>query len=199
MLRARLLFALVLETPGGMHIETIHAFCQSLLSRFPLEAGIAPHFKLMDERETNELLEQAREDVLIRANTGQDKPLSTALTVITSHTHEASLPNLLASLSAARGRLHRLLIKNGDIKKILQHVRTFMNIDKQETSESILSCALNSQTIETPGLRYAAKILSTGSKSDIERAKRIQSWLDCNQNPLKKFQFLSNPDKLGGL
>ena len=49
MLRARQLFALVLETPGGMQIKTIHAFCQSLLRRFPLEASIAPHFKLMDE------------------------------------------------------------------------------------------------------------------------------------------------------
>ena len=29
MTRARRLFAQVLETPGGTHIETIHAFCQS--------------------------------------------------------------------------------------------------------------------------------------------------------------------------
>ena len=95
MLRARQLFALVLETPGGMKIETIHAFCQSLLRRFPLEASIAPHFKLMDERDTNELLVQAREDVLARANTGREKILSAALAVITSHTHEASIPTLL--------------------------------------------------------------------------------------------------------
>ncbi len=32
------LFAKVLDAPGGMRIETIHAFCQSLLRRFPLEA-----------------------------------------------------------------------------------------------------------------------------------------------------------------
>ena len=36
---SRRLFARVLETPGGMKIETIHAFCQSVLRRFPLEAG----------------------------------------------------------------------------------------------------------------------------------------------------------------
>ncbi len=49
--RARRLFAEVLDTPGGMNIQTIHAFCQSLLGRFPLEADVAPHFALMDERD----------------------------------------------------------------------------------------------------------------------------------------------------
>ncbi|MEL7000590.1 MAG: UvrD-helicase domain-containing protein, partial [Pseudomonadota bacterium] len=36
---ARRLFARALETPGGLKIQTIHAFCHSLLRRFPLEAG----------------------------------------------------------------------------------------------------------------------------------------------------------------
>ena len=41
---ARRLFARALETPGGLKIQTIHAFCESLLSRFPLEAGVSPAF-----------------------------------------------------------------------------------------------------------------------------------------------------------
>ena len=36
---ARALFAKVLDLPGGMRIGTIHAFSQSLLRRFPLEAA----------------------------------------------------------------------------------------------------------------------------------------------------------------
>jgi len=35
--RARTLFAHALETPGGLKINTIHAFCESVLHRFPLE------------------------------------------------------------------------------------------------------------------------------------------------------------------
>ena len=42
--RARTLFARALETPGGLRIQTIHAFCEALLRRFPLEAGVAPQF-----------------------------------------------------------------------------------------------------------------------------------------------------------
>ena len=61
---ARKLFADVLDLPGGMRIETIHAFCQSLLRRFPLEAGLSPHFEVADEVEESRRLREAREDVL---------------------------------------------------------------------------------------------------------------------------------------
>ena len=40
--RARRLFAKALDTPGGLKIQTIHAFCEKLLRRFPLEAGVTP-------------------------------------------------------------------------------------------------------------------------------------------------------------
>ena len=41
---ARKLFAVLLDTPGGMKIQTIHSFCQEVLKRFPLEAKISPYF-----------------------------------------------------------------------------------------------------------------------------------------------------------
>ncbi|HMO43099.1 MAG TPA: UvrD-helicase domain-containing protein, partial [Phenylobacterium sp.] len=47
--RARSLFAQALETPGGLKIQTIHAFCEKLLRRFPLEAGVSPGFRVMDD------------------------------------------------------------------------------------------------------------------------------------------------------
>ena len=39
--RARQLFALALETPGGLKVQTIHAFCTQLLHLFPFEANVA--------------------------------------------------------------------------------------------------------------------------------------------------------------
>ncbi len=57
---ARTLFARALETPGGLKIQTIHAFCESLLHRFPLEARISPEFQVMDDRQSDAL----RADVL---------------------------------------------------------------------------------------------------------------------------------------
>src|SRR5689334_22719587 len=56
---ARRLFARVLDAPGGINILTIHAFCQALLKRFPLEAGVAPGFDVLDEADARTLLRQA--------------------------------------------------------------------------------------------------------------------------------------------
>ncbi len=65
--RARKLFAEVLELPGGMRISTIHAFCQSLLRAFPLEAGLPPQFSVIEEADSASLLADAREAVLASA------------------------------------------------------------------------------------------------------------------------------------
>ena len=59
---ARRLFARVLDAPGGINILTIHAFCQALLKRFPLEAGVAPGFEVLDEADAQTLLRQAQDE-----------------------------------------------------------------------------------------------------------------------------------------
>ena len=53
--RARRLFARALETPGGLKIQTIHSFCESVLRRFPLEAGAPPGFVVVDDVEAEAL------------------------------------------------------------------------------------------------------------------------------------------------
>src|SRR5437870_77889 len=67
--RARELFTLALETPGGLKIQTIHAFCERLLQLFPVEAGVVPGFEVMDERSSAELLDLARRTVIAEAET----------------------------------------------------------------------------------------------------------------------------------
>ena len=65
--RARQLFTRALETPGGLKIQTIHAFCERVLQLFPVEAGIVPHFTMLDDRESLSLLQSARNGVLAAA------------------------------------------------------------------------------------------------------------------------------------
>ncbi len=62
--RARALFASALETPGGLKIQTIHAFCEKLLRRFPLEAGLSPAFSVLDDLLAAELSEAASSGLL---------------------------------------------------------------------------------------------------------------------------------------
>ncbi|MEP3676176.1 double-strand break repair helicase AddA [Sulfitobacter sp.] len=72
---ARTLFAQAIETPGGLKIQTIHSFCASLLRRFPLEAGVSPQFKEIEDRAA-ELL---RADILDRMAEGEEAHLVTDL------------------------------------------------------------------------------------------------------------------------
>ena len=60
---ARTLFALAVETPGGLKIQTIHSFCAALLRRFPLEAGVSPQFTEMEERAAELLRAEIIEDM----------------------------------------------------------------------------------------------------------------------------------------
>lgn len=63
---ARRLFARAIEAPGGLKVQTIHAFCAAILRRFPLEAGVPPGFAELDERSAAnlraEIVERMAED-----------------------------------------------------------------------------------------------------------------------------------------
>ncbi len=61
--RARQMFATAIETPGGLKIQTIHAFCSSVLRRFPLEAGVSPNFRELDERGTKNIRLETLEEL----------------------------------------------------------------------------------------------------------------------------------------
>ncbi len=69
---ARQLFARALETPGGLKIQTIHAFCDALLRRFPLEAGVSPRFDVLDERQSVLMIAAIRAGMAADAETGSD-------------------------------------------------------------------------------------------------------------------------------
>lgn len=77
--RARTLFARVLDAPGGgIRIQTIHGFCQSLLSAFPVEAGLAPGFRPIEAREEAVLAREALAELLVTAEAeGREATIAT--------------------------------------------------------------------------------------------------------------------------
>ncbi len=96
--QARALFARVLDLPGGMRIGTIHAFCQSLLKRFPLEAHISPHFQLVETAEARAALQHAREVALPQAD-------PKALAALAGLVSADGFAGLVETLEHARHRL----------------------------------------------------------------------------------------------
>jgi ATP-dependent helicase/nuclease subunit A len=78
-LRARCLFAEALETPGGLKIQTIHAFCTRVLQSAPFEAGIPAHFEVISETERQAAIEAAIDRTLRLAGDRAGDPDGAAL------------------------------------------------------------------------------------------------------------------------
>jgi ATP-dependent helicase/nuclease subunit A len=175
--RARRLFAIVLDAPGGLQISTLHAFCQSLLRRFPLEAGIAPHFALMDERDAAEALEEALEDAVAHAHEGDDDELAGALAILTARVHESNFGDLMGALITARGKLARMLNEYGGLSGAIAAMRAMLGLLPADTEESIVDAACASDAFDGPSLKQAASVLAGGTKTDQARGQGIADWL----------------------
>ncbi|HJN59638.1 MAG TPA: double-strand break repair helicase AddA [Alphaproteobacteria bacterium] len=170
--RARMLFAEVLDTPGGMKILTIHAFCQSLLRRFPLEAGVAPHFAVADERTARELLNEAQNRLLRHARQGEDEPLAAALAAITAQIGEDSFFKLMGELKDARDRFGSVFRDDADAA-----IARMLGVRKGESDANLVMAACAEGAFERAKLIDAAAALAEGSKTDIARGKLIADWL----------------------
>jgi ATP-dependent helicase/nuclease subunit A len=173
---ARRLFARVLDAPGGMRIETIHAFCQSLLRRFPIEAGVAPHFEVMDERSAGEALAAAREEVLAAARAGGDAALATALAEVTRHCQERRFDELMGQLALERARLRRALAAGCDGFAVTLCRALALTPGRGE--DAIIAAACAEEACAAAALRAAASAMSaSASKRDRERGERLARWL----------------------
>lgn len=107
--QARRLFAKALETPGGLKIQTIHAFCEALLHQFPLEANVAGHFEVLDEPAAVTLLSEARRSLLTEAAAEQDAHLADAFAQVLSIGDESGLESLLHDVVANRLEIRTFL------------------------------------------------------------------------------------------
>jgi ATP-dependent helicase/nuclease subunit A len=172
--RARRLFALVLDTPGGIKISTIHAFCQTLLRRFPLEAGVSPEFSVIEERGADEMLAEAAQSVIIAARSGDRPDLAEALAIIADHTVEEHFGELIRALAQERGKLRRALTE-GDAA-MRRRLSAALELPDSATIDSLVGefCARDAGDDEK--LRVVVRVLATGSPTDRMSGVTIAGW-----------------------
>jgi ATP-dependent helicase/nuclease subunit A len=99
---ARMLFAKALETPGGLKIQTIHAFCEKLLRRFPLEAGVSPGFKVLEAAAAAEVSARARDNLALAATADADGPIGRAYAHFSVELDWNSFNGMFAAFEARR-------------------------------------------------------------------------------------------------
>ena len=162
--RARTLFATLLDVPGGMKIQTIHSFCQEILKRFPLEAGISPYFSVMDDRMSAEALDKICQELILEVEQAPETETGQAISYLTRHIREFKFPELLKTLADNRNKLTQMLSGYKNFADFLHELSRRLNVREDETEETAHAefyTSLNKDIIEK-----AAGILMQGSKQD---------------------------------
>lgn len=171
---ARRLFARVLACPGGLRIRTIHSFCQEILSRFPLEAGLPPHFSLIDEQDLAALSNEVLDDLLREAAENPEGNLAQALAVLVAAQGEHGFTKMLHEVM--RARLTEAAIKAGGEEKLIARIRGFLQLGPEDKAESFRREV--TEKISEANLRQLASWLVEGSARYKKRGEDILRFLE---------------------
>jgi ATP-dependent helicase/nuclease subunit A len=134
---ARKLFARVVDTPGGLQIMTIHSFCQSILGRFPIEAGLTPGFSALDEGDAQEWLRQAAHNILSHAYTNPGSELYEAVQHLAHAMNEEQLEEFLKAFNGERNQAQRLLKEEFGAHGIYKKLCESLLIDQGQDIKSL--------------------------------------------------------------
>ncbi|WP_198371471.1 double-strand break repair helicase AddA [Roseomonas rosulenta] len=167
---ARALFVRVLEQPGGMRISTIHAFAQSLLRAFPLEAGLAPQFAVVEDQEARAMLARERESVLAGA------PDRAALDHLARLVPPTRFAEVVGTLAATRGRLLRAVDARQGLAGLEGALARALGLAPGEaTEDAVLHAACIGVGAGVP--RAGALLRASGNANDQARGAEIAAWL----------------------
>ena len=166
--RARSLFAEILDNDDGPRVETVHSFCQSILRRFPIEAGVAPHVQLAEDDEQNRLKAVARANVL-----GNPTPeLGAAILLIAETIGEARIEEIVNDLlNRSEG-----LDAPDCLARIDAHFRDELGVVDATISRTRLADEL--AQIDDERLRAVSAVLqASGVPTQQERGAKMDVWL----------------------
>src|SRR5690606_35771881 len=169
--KARRLFAKALETPGGLKIQTILAFCEKLLRRFPIEAGISPGFTVLENEAAAALSHAAREALARHALTDPEGPVGRAYSHFAVELDWGAFQSLLAMIEADRAKLTDYTARVADGRAPAPHMLVGSHPD--ETPETIEADFL--RWLDRTEWLAIADQMATGSANDQKCAARMRA------------------------
>ncbi|MDP2801403.1 MAG: double-strand break repair helicase AddA [Phreatobacter sp.] len=148
--RARRLFAEALETPGGLKVQTIHAFCERVLHQFPFEANVASQFTVLDERAHEEMVRRAKLGVLLEAAAEPDGETGRALAHLSTVAADTTVDDLLGEALAARHAMEQDIAARGGLARAIATLGDTFGLLPGET-EAALTAAIVDEAELPPG------------------------------------------------
>ena len=180
--RARSLFAEILDNDDGPRVETVHSFCQSILRRFPIEAGVAPHVQLADDDEQSRLKAMARANILYHPS----PELAASVLLIAEAVSEGRADEIVNDfINRAVG-----LDSPDCLARIESHFRDDLGVVSADTERDMLMARLD--LIQVEKLRAVSVALQTSkSKIQIDRGAKMAVWLaQTGEGRIEKLSFL---------
>jgi len=172
--QARRLFARALETPGGIKIQTIHAFAERVLHQFPFEANVAAHFDVLDEATAAELRARAEATVVGRTAREPDGPLASALDTLAAYSGEIQFSKLIRAVVNERDALRRWIRQQGDLDAALDDLAVALGVDPGEDPAALRESVAKSPLFPASAWPAAIDALSSGAKTDADRADALR-------------------------
>ncbi|MGI9512349.1 MAG: double-strand break repair helicase AddA [Anderseniella sp.] len=174
---ARRLFTRALETPGGLKVQTIHAFCERLLQRFPIEAGVVPGFQVLSETDSRDLMTVARAQVLTR----DDDRIREAVSTITPFANEQAFAGLLQELQKHAGRLLAAFGTPETFALLKRQLDLLFGLSEGETPESF-SAEFASSIAHLDLQRVLAALRNSEKTNDEKQAKHLSDLLHADNS-----------------
>ncbi len=174
---ARRLFARALETPGGLKIQTLHGFCQAVLERFPLEAGVAPGFKVLDDASARVLLREAEMALYGDAVAQPGGALGQALTRLAARYDAPAFSDLMRQILGRKGDIAAVIDRVGGTDRLEADLRAQLALPDEGDAGDLVEASLTDVARLEPELREAAARLAEGTKTDKANAEKILEFL----------------------
>lgn len=187
-LRARRLFAAAIETPGGLKVQTIHAFCERLLQRFPLEAGVPPGFQILDDDLGAKLRRQAIDDMLRTATSDCATPLGYALAEVIKFATGDNFDEILGRAISKRPWLDamaRLDLTSNDDELAVAEALYRNAFDVSPDADAKATEQALADTLSDADLHRLISALNGGSKNDQKAAERAAAVLAAPSKSLR--------------
>jgi ATP-dependent helicase/nuclease subunit A len=164
--RARRLFASALETPGGLKVQTIHAFCTRLLHQFPFEANVAARFTVLDEASTTQLLDRLTLQVLLEASAKPDSALGQALATAIVVAADQTFKEVVSDAIKKRHAIEAWTQRAGSVDKAMTELSKTLGLDPKDTQETVEQEYFSNSLIPAAEWPVLVEILAGGLKTD---------------------------------
>src|SRR5215475_10404448 len=170
---ARRLFAMALETPGGLKVQTIHAFCTRLLHHFPFEANVAARFNVLEEAAQAQLLGEISLGVLLDAALSPEGELGRALATAIAAASDQTFKDVVGEAIRKRDAVRAWIDHGGSIAAAIDILCGTLGVAPNDTIEQVENEMTEGPLFPASQWPAAAEILGQGGKSDQEQARRL--------------------------